>query len=401
MVAPICFGYAPGLEGSMNVSPSLDSHQHAVAAMQAFFRLFPREAAEWLICRTRPLARRVRVLSAEYIEQVPRGPSYVVPAPPPMPEVASTRDEVVKQVVLDAIEREVAESDASVKVIEFDLEEARRQALLLGGCDIELKVRIEDGKRSKPYTLILGVPLPGPDNDGSQMPFHLVGKVAWHMLAHQQLIAAGEPAARTRGPMFDFAPLYLWPFTGLKDPQEDCSVFSSSHQAKGLLGDLLRSGDASQRDQDKKYNRERLEYHRRRDRERRAARERRLQWMREGNGGISDEELDALVPAIDVDKDQITMRLAYEVIRLWEEPAETLVKELPGECLGLSLFGHRPEGSSAAEVLRRAAWALRGRMPGADATRLLRAASALAAIASIHLPAEEVQSTLESVKLGT
>jgi hypothetical protein len=369
--------------------------------MQALFRLFPREAAEWLLCRQQPQGRKVRVLSAEYIEQLPRGPSYVVPPPPPStPEEVTSPEQVVKKVMFDAIERELSDSDGdvSVKVIEFDLEEARRQALLLGGCDIELKVRVEEGKRRKPFNLLLGIPLPGPDDDGTEMPHYLVRKVAWHLLAHEQLASEGKRSARAGGPMFDFAPLYLWPFTGLKDPQEECSVVSRTRKLKGLLGDLMNSAGEEQTKENRKYNRERLDYHRERDQERRAARDRRLALM--GNAGISDEELDALVPTIDLDNDRITMRLAYEVTRLWEEPAEALVKELPGECLGLSLFGYRPEGSSAEEVLRRAAWALRGKLPGADAKHLGRTAAALAALASVHLPPEAVEETLESVKLA-
>lgn len=106
------------------------------------------------------------------------------------------------------------------------------------------------------------------------------------------------------------------------------------------------------------------------------------------------------MPEIDVEKDDYTMRISYAIVRLWEEPIDALLEELPPACAGLSLFGHRPAGVTAEDVLGRCAWVLRRGLRGADALQAQRAAAALAALAAVHIDPDEVQRTLSRMKLG-
>jgi hypothetical protein len=340
------------------------------------------------------------ILEASFIEQKPRGPAYAVPAPQPEREREGppTPEEVVQRVMTDAVVREAADSKGklSVKVVQFDFDEAKRQAIVKGGCEVELLLRVQP-KRGKPFQMLLGVALPGASDDGSEMHWHMLEKSTWNMLAYERVVTARNRSAGRRGPVFEMLPLYLWPGTGLKDAQENCSVLSTTFQMPGLLGQLTQRTGEQERRQNRKFNKERLEFHRHLDRERREAAARRLE--RTGDAGITDEELAALVPSIDLDHDRITMRISYNILRLWDDPADSLIEQLPPECVGLALFGHRPASVAAEDVLRRCAWALRRGLRGAEPARVERATAALAAVAAAHLDPADVKRTLSLMKL--
>ena len=118
-----------------------------------------------------------------------------------------------------------------------------------------------------------------------------------------------------------------------------------------------------------------------------------------GDAGITEEDLAALVPAIDLDLDSYQMRVWYPIVRLWEHPVDELIEELPAECVGLCLFGHRPAGVSAEDVLGRCTWVLRRGLRGADEPRAQRAAAALSALAAVHIEPAAVESMLARRKL--
>jgi len=382
----------------MPVAP--EQHRRAVAAFQDLCRRFPCEIAHWLQSLAYPSRRgRAEVLHARFLEPVPRGPAYVVPppAPPRLPTGEDRLREAMVDRAVDEAERSESAEGTGLQRIPFDVAEEARQALVEGGCDVELALEMRDPNGFE-IPGLLGVPLPGPNDDGSEMSWHILGKMPWHFLMLDAMTRRCAPDVRARGPSFGFLPLYLWPGTGLLDAQEDCSVLTHDleRQVPGDLGALLRAASRDA-ERDRKANLERRAYHERLDRERRVAAARRRERM--GHPGISDEQLSALIPAVDVEQDRITMRMTYEIHRLWEDPAEDLLEELPGELLGLALFAHRPPGLSAEELLRRCAWALRGRLPAGDAERLHEATAALAQLAAVHLDTVRVQRTLREVRL--
>lgn len=375
--------------------PPTEQHKRAIAAVEALFRLFPQEAAQWLTSRVHVSSKPFHVLEATFIEQPPRGPAYVVPPPRPEPELPVTTEGLVKKVVADAITRDAAESGGKLQVASFDLNEAIRQTLAKGGCDVELLLRASVGN-GEPFPTLLGVALPDEHEDGAEMHWHVVEKVAWQLNACRELFR--DPRAQ---PCFETVPMYLWPGTGLHDTQEDCGVFKEDLDVPGFLGALVRARSAEEQEQEKKQrrkdNRERVKYHRDLDRGRREAAEKRRAIM--GDAGITAEELAALVPAIDVDRDRYTMRICYAIVRLWEQTLDALIEELPVECIGLCFFSHRPAGVTAEDVLRRCAWMLRRGLRGADELRAQRATAALAALAAVHVDPGEVKRTLSQMKL--
>lgn len=374
-----------------------DQHKRAVAAVQLLFRLFPLETATWLSGRLRATKTAMDIHEASFIEQPPRGPAYAVPAPRPEPAEPRTPEELVKKVVHDALVRDAAASGGEVQVLTLDLEEERRQAIARGGCEVELLMRAQVGRR-KPFWTLLGVALPGEHDDGSEMPWNVLEKTTWQLIASEKLIHERDPKAH---PTFQTVPLYLWPWTGLVDPQEHCPVWKGEFEAPGLLGDLLRARSEKEkereREQNRKYNRERVSYHRKLDRERRASAARRRERM--GDAGITEEKLARLVPEIDVERDHWSMRLCYSIVRLWEEPADALLEQLPPEAVGLSLFGWRPAEVSIQNAFMRCAWVLRRGLGDADPLRRQRAAAALATLGAVHVDPDEVKRTLSRMKL--
>ena len=378
--------------------PPSARHQRAVAAVQELFRIAPVEAAGWVFSKRRATRKypALHVHEAQFIEQAPRGPKYVVPKP--QADQPETKEDALKRLLGDALARDAKASGGewSVVPLQLDLGEVQRQALAEGGCEVELLARATRGN-GKPLPMLLGVALPRDDDDGSEMHWHVLQKTSWHMVAFEKLVSSQTPSAK---PSFDCMPLYLWPGTGLQDPQENCSVFThATPQVPGRVGALLKQAQqqAQERAHHRRLNKERLVYTRRLDRERRAAAARRKELM--GDAGISDEELAALVPAVDVECDFISMWLPYDSVRLWEMPVEALLEELPPECVGLSLFGYRPAEVEPRDVLQRCGFVLRQRLHGAEPGRLDRAAAALAAMAEAHLEPDEVRRTLATMKL--
>ena len=369
--------------------------------MQALFRLVPREAAEWLY-QASGGKEKVRILEATYVEQPRRAPAYVVPAPRP-PPAPKTPDEHLSQALTDLLgrdlEREAEASGGDIRVerISIDWEEQRRQTLLKGGCDVELRVRYE-AKAGEAGVMLLGFMFPPPGDDGTEMPWNVLGKSLWHMQMWPALVAKDHPELKYKM-CFAEVPVYLWPGTGLKDPQENCSVMKGDPELPGVLGTLLRMQKKT--DADRKRNRKsnlgRQRFHRRLDRERRAAAAKREAVM--GDAGITPAELAALVPEIDLDLDRVSLQLLYRIARLWESPVDALIEALPPECVGLALFGHRGAGVSLEDALLRCGWSLRRALRDAPPARAARAVDALAAVARAHLDDAAVERTLRAMKL--
>jgi hypothetical protein len=375
--------------------PPLERHQHASTAFRVLCRFAPVEVARWLCSRAHEGAERLHVLEASFLEQPQRGPSYVVP--PPRPEPTGTPEAAFKQAVTEALARGVAAAGGELKAVPFDPDEAARQTMAKGGCEVELAVSGTKGDNAEPFPTLLGVALPGEHDDGAAMPWHMLEKMGWHI---QAILRLFRPPPQRYG--FESIALYLWPGTGLKDPQENCPVWKGESDLADLLGTLFtaRGGDDArerQRQTRRKGNLERIEYHRALDRQRREAAEKRRALT--GDAGITDEELAALVPDVDVEHDYYQLRLWYPIIRLWEEPADALIEELPPECLGLCLFGHRPPGVSAEDLFVRCARVLRRALRGADKGRRQRAAASLAALAGAHVGPEVVTRVILEAKL--
>jgi hypothetical protein len=381
---------------SERVRPASEQHRRVVAAVQQMFRLCPLEAARWIWSRHGIGGSTQEILEARWIEQARRGPAYVVPPPPVEGDRPPTVEALVARVIRSAVEREAAESNSTVETIDFDFEEARRQAIAEGGAEVELLVKVRRAGRAEPLEMILGVMLPDEHEDGTETPWSVLGKTSWHLIACKHLLGPG--GAR---PSFSTMPLYLWPATGLLDPQESCSVFTGEPPLPGFLGALVSHQSEEQRAdehaQNRKLNGERLTRQQSLDRARREAAARRLALT--GDAGVTEEELAALVPTIDVDKDHITMIQNYDVIRLWEEPEDALLASLPPACIGLALFGCRPPGASPANALERAAFALRRALHGKPALEAQRAALSLAALGAAFLDQGEVMRVLGAMKL--
>jgi hypothetical protein len=372
-----------------------------VEAIQGLFRLVPREAAEWLYQSARG-KEKVRILEATYVEQPRRGPAYVVPAsrPPPPPQ---TPDEHLSQTLTDLLGRDLErEAEASGGAIRFerisiDWEEERRQTLLKGGCDVELRVRYE-AKAGEAGVMLLGFMFPAAGDDGAEMPWSVLEKSIWHMQMWRTLVAKDHPELAYKM-CFAEVPVYLWPGTGLKDPQENCSVMKGDPELPGVLGALLSMQKKTEADRKRTRasNRRRQRFHQRLDRERRAAAARREALL--GDAGITPAELAALVPEIDLDLDRISLQLQYRIARLWDSPVDALIEVLPPECVGLALFGHRGDGVSLEDALHRCGWSLRRALRDAPPARAARAVDALAVAARAHLDDAAIERTLRAMKL--
>ena len=380
-------------------TPSLPSEQHrrVVAAVKELFRLSPTEAARWIRGRCNKPEKTVppdEVVEAQWIEQAPRGPAYVVPAPRVEEARPLDAEELMAQVFASALEKEVAASEGKlqVKTVNSDFSEAVRQTILEGGGDIEL--RLETRRPSGESLLgMLGVVLPDEHEDGTMTHWNVQRVCTWQLIVYRKLI--GETVA------ISTVPLYLWPGTGLKDTQEDCSVIKGDLNLPGVLGALFKSQDPEQRARElsetRKWNLSRLERQERLDKDRRAAAARRFALT--GKEDITDEQLRAILPDIDLDKDRITMILNYDILRLWEEPLDELLVSLPPVCMGLALFGWRPSEMSMESALERCAFTLRRALRDAPADEIRRASLGLAAIASALMDPEAVRGLLRKTKL--
>ena len=376
--------------------PRSEQHKRVVAAVQQVFRLCPLDAARWVMSQPGPADWGLEIIEASWVDQPARGPAYVVPKPPPEEDRPPSLNEVLGDLVARSAEQEAAASGGglTVKRVHFDFEEQRRQVLATGGCDVALWTRVRHTRTpGKESPMLLGVILPDEHEDGRETHWALLRANVWHMTAGPILL--GE---EYKMPVFSTVPIYLWPGTGLLDSQEDCSVFSDDPKLPGVLGALFAATRTdADREQSRRMNLERLERHQKLDASRREAAARRLALM--GDAGITEEELSALIPRIDLDRDRITMIQHYDILRLWELPYEELLTSLPPACLGLALFGHRKAGMSASNALERAAFTLRHAQRTAPADEAQRRALALAAVGAVLVAAAEVARLLGAMKL--
>jgi hypothetical protein len=366
-------------------------HQRATVAVQEMFRLWPLESARWLMHAGKVEKSSLKLLEARWIEQARRGPAYVVPPPRDEPDAPITTESLISRLFEDSLVKEAAESNGKlqVKAVHIDFDEAARQTLAKGGANIELLTLIQSGKH-KPQEMLFGVILADEHEKGSEMPWLVLDTTTWHFVIFRQIRKDGQ------GPCFATLPLYLWPGTGLRDPQESCSVITKKMELPGLLGSITKLG-TKEDSTTRKTNVERLKRQKRLDQCRREAADRRKSLM--GETGITENELASLVPEIDVDNDFISLIQNYDIVRIWEIPFDTLLESLPLGCLGLALFGFRPSSLSAEHALERCAFTLRRelqRHPGADARR---AALSLAALGSVFVEVSAVTRLLRAMKL--
>lgn len=375
--------------------PPSEQHRRLTQIMKAWFRLFPLEGARWILGASFRHRERFRVNEARWIEQPPKGPSHLVPPPRPKDDVPRTAEGLLTHLIRESIvdEAKNADSELRVEVVEFDRDEAMRQTLAAGGCDIELLLQAEFNG-GKPKKWILGVMLPDEHEDGSETSWELLRTTSWHLLVGRRLVPEDEEM-----PHFVSVPLYLWPGTGLHDPQENCSVLRGGFQLPGLLGSLLNlaSKQDAEREARRRTNRDRLAFHQRVDQERREAAARRRD--RTGDAGITEEALAALVPDIDVDQDFISLMNLYEIVRLWDDSMDAMLASLPPPCLGLALFGHRPAGMSDEAAFERCAFELRRALRGRTDSEARRAGAALAVLGTAFIDAAAVEGLLRKMKL--
>lgn len=365
--------------------------------MRAWFRHFPLEGARWILGEIFRPEDRLRVHQARWIEQPPKGPSHLVPPPRSPDDGPLTTEGLLAHVIRESMEDEARRSDGKLRVefLDFDGEEAMRQTLAEGGCDIELLLEAEH-KGGKPTQWILGVLLPDEEEDGAATAREHLRATSWHLLAGPSITRAKAHDL----PPFVTVPLYLWPGTGLRDPQESCSVFRGEPKLPGLLGALM---DHASRDEEedlkrtRKTNRSRLSFHQRADQARREAAARRRE--RTGDAGITDEALAALMPDIDLDRDFVTLLSMYDIVRLWDDSMDALLERLPPECLGLALFGHRPAGMSDLEAAERCAFELRRALRGRPNSETRRAGTSLAVLATAFLDSAVVERLVRTMKL--
>ncbi len=423
--------------------PPSEQHRRRVQIIKAWFRLFPLEGARWVLDAAFPDKNRFQVHEARWIEQPPKGPSHLVPPPRKPDEGPPTVEGLFANLIRQSVEDEAKKSDNQVRVelVEFDRDEAMRQTLAEGGCEIELLLQAEyqGGKRKK---WILGVLLPDELEDGAETSWEYLRSTSWHLLVGPRLaktegdLSEGEDednesedednesedednAAEDEDdeseddeddrveymddkyPSFMSVPLYLWPGTGLEDPQENASVIKSDFPLPGLLGSLLSLQSEKQREAERKSrqksNLERLAFHEKVDKERREAAARRRE--RTGHTGISEAELAALVPDIDVDNDFVSLMMLYEIVRLWDHSMEGLLESLPPQCLGLALFGHRPAGMSDLAAFERCAFELRRALLGRTDSEAKRAGAALAVLGTEFIDPAAAEGLLRKMKL--
>lgn len=375
--------------------PPSEQHRRLTQIMQTWFRLFPLEGARWVLDASFRHRERFRVHEARWIEQPPKGPSHLVPPPRQKDDVPRTAEDLVGHLLRESILDEAKKSDGDlrVEILEFDGAEAMRQTLAAGGCDIELLLEAEyDG--AKPKKWLLGVMLPDEQEGGSETSWELLRATSWHLLVAQHMAQEDEEM-----PHMVTVPLYLWPGTGLHDPQENCSVIRGGFQLPGLLGSLLdlASKQDAERDSRRKTNRDRMAFHQRVDQERRAAAARRRD--RTGDAGITEEALAALIPDIDVDKDFVSLMTLYEIVRLWDDSMDAMLASLPPPCLGLALFGHRPAGLSDEAAFERCAFELRRALRGRTDSEARRAGAALAVLGTAFIDSTAAEGLLRKMKL--
>jgi len=365
--------------------PARPPAKQALAALRLLFQAFPAETLGWLMGRAGQSAPGAP-LEVTLLDPPRPGPAYAVP---PAKEEPGSLSRVFAQALATDITRSSPEH--SVQVLSLDMDEMVRQTWLAGGGDLQLALAYKENGHTKFSVACLFVA--GPTENGSRMPKKVSDKLAWQLLAHQRLVAAaGEPPSDMD---IFFLPLYLWPATGLKDPQELASVLPRPTRGGGL-GAWLDA--ALQHNPTRETNEARVAYHEKLHEERRQAARKRQARM--NDAGISETELRALLPKVDVKNDRISLWVTYEILRLWETPAGELLPTLPRECVGLALFGHLPAGDSPDDWIYRCGWALRAGLRGANDQRRYQAASeALVALAACRWPRGDVLAALAPLHL--
>jgi hypothetical protein len=356
-----------------------------LTALHLLLRAFPIETLGWLLGRVEMIPPE-DLLEVILLEAPRVGPTHAVP---PVREGSVSLSATFAQALAADLSR--GSPTHLVRELSLDREELTRRVWLAGGGDLQLAlVYKKDGHPAFSVACLFVV---GPGEDGAETPQKVANKLAWQMLAHQRLVAAsGEPPA---APNFFFLPLYLWPATGLKDPQELADILPRSIRNVGPLSSF---DIALQHHHTRQTNEARVAYHEKRHGERQQAARMRL--ARLNDAGISDVELAALLPRIDVEHDFVTLRMTYEILRLWEIPAEELLRTLPRECVGLALFGHLPAGDSPQPWVYRCGWALRAGLRGNRVhPRYQTACEVLVALAECRWPRSEVLAALAPLHL--
>lgn len=354
------------------------------------------EAASWLL--RRGLGMKVEVVGATAIEPRPERHLYAIQGGPPPPEPPERGVEsAIKQLLLDGLVRDAKAQGCEARVVSVDWEEMRQETLREGGCDVELLALVRGRDDEEPKPLIVAVPFADPDESGEDMPWEITGKMAWQMLAWEKLVASQvhDDNHELKMPRFTFVPLYLWPGTGLMDVEEASSVVRHD-ELPGMLGFLFGGRSEQERARNRHYNLQRLAARKKADRRRRAAAKRRSLLM--GDALIDDEELAKLFVDVDVDREFCSLLLNYRAVRLWEQPFERLVRELPPGCVGLALCGYAGTEPSRKAMLERCAWTLRRRLD-ARSPDLALAAGLLRQVAARWLDPHEIEDALRPFRL--
>ncbi|MBN1605019.1 MAG: hypothetical protein JW940_00215 [Polyangiaceae bacterium] len=368
---------------AMPPTATCEIHQQAVRVFHAACQTWPAAMGSWLVSTDSPLGQSISVIGAEAWPHVVGPRMYAVPDPEPertsQQRAGSPEAELVAELL------SLGSTASSVERVHVDFAELARQTMLEGGAPIQLFLELE-ARTGAPAQGLLGILLPEPGSDGRNTTAAVLQNCSWQLTV---LMAKATQAGASHIPLALVRPVYLWHGDGLKDPEETCSVIRAD-TGNTFLDALLCAGHGSS--DHRKSNTERLRDLTRKHEARVAAARRREQTM--GDPMISEAELSALMPDIDLDRDFVSMRQGYDSLRLWEHPLDDLLQTLPVGCTALALFGHWGELSSE-QALCRCAWRVRG-AGDLDINRRDRALALLQAAAAVWMSAAEAASVLKA-----
>lgn len=357
--------------------------------------IFPKELGQWLLQQM--IAKEIpKVLNANFVKDSTDQRAYLVPKEEAKKEASQNVEEefhqlmgglLAKEIAKSMLKEDVRDEDIQVSSIPVNHAEIRRQILLQGGCPIQLAGLIELHGKSFPTTI--GVALPGPDDNGRNTPEYLYERLGWQIESFENLFIERKVMPKPDN-LYDYLPflfsLYLWPGTGLYDAEE----FYIMQPLSMFNYDFIQMMDTTFEERNRFKDERILAIRKEKDRRRREGFERRKLLLEDPM--MSLEDLDSLYHTFDPKEESVNFSLSYDSVRLWEIPVEELLEDLPTGCLGLALFGLKPNGLTLKEIAQQSFWSLRLRAKEEELNKeeSLKALIALGAIASNWLSPERL-----------
>ncbi len=377
--------------------------EECIAAVQLMFRMYPLEMAKWSLQNQHDENSGYKLLEAHYIEQDSALKMY------PVPEKKKKKKDIISEAISEGIIKTIKSEatdneDITISTIHLDHDELARQTILKGGCEVELLIK-DSFNENRINKGIMAVMIMPPQHDGSELNNEVICNLSWQCIAYEELVIKNlTEEEQEKGYMFMpyiiFKPLFLFFGTGLKDGGIFESFEPKISKDDGILG-FLCGDDESEEEQAKRRN-DNLKWKKLsedRDRERREAARKREEMI--GDSMINENELDEMVPQIDVKKGNRNLGIGWVSWRIWEKPVDDLLNELPLGGLGLALFAYNQHDETPLQLFRRCAWKLRGRISeaGLNPEEVNRVLIPLLATAKICLNEDDIFDVLNEVKL--